>query len=462
MDSTESLQNLVFRNRSQHLSGLSVKVLKDYETQNTSTDSEVVKKYLNTYNSTALDDSPSYNCPDSECDFKCLPKREHLEMKTVSVSTESEPSLKSTCIDTDEEKNICSKFKTPDFLIMQAMGVPRAEILNDKDVKTNNDLRLENILKTLKEDPKITKFSEKLNLTKLTTNTSTKQQQEKLHHDQQFSEKENKNSLLLKHFLNAYRAVYKPPNPLQVPVKHLHLLPLAQPIQQEPPLAQFETISCSSVMAKELLQNQTKLSTFQPVPAYTLNIPRTPVQCPESSCQRMIFVSDFNKHLVVDHSHLPMERISPFQCKNLFLDARLAQCGTSKCHFLYLMRDKITNLGSSEYKDFLPILVMATRISLHEMCGLRDKTNSLEFFLIWVTGIVPEEFPISVVMTVWSRSGKIPKCHVVYSGQMYSIRNSQRALDVWQSGRMLLLSEQEINVLTCGGREMLNVQLSAH
>ncbi|XP_065361025.1 uncharacterized protein LOC135954732 [Calliphora vicina] len=479
LDSTDSFQNVYTKtepedlacpssNNEQQWNSLSVKVLRDFETQNSADRTEVVKSYLENCSPTTFYHSPVYNCQHSHCDLGWRTRKSKMEMtmKTVSVSTDSDPSLKSICLDITNEK-LTTKFKSHDYLIMQTAGIsPHVQCSAieplDKDVKPSMDIRMQKILKTFKEDPKQTKFSEKSNVIKLPTQVPAKQPQEREHNEIRNLKNEDKSSVLINRLLNTHRAFYNPSNSQISPVNNLHLLRQHQPEQQEPPLPQFQIVPCSNALAKELLLNQKKLLSFKPVPACVLNIPRSPIQCPESTCQRMIFVSNFNKHLVVDHSHLPMERITPYQCKNFFLDARLAHCGTSKCHLLYLMRDKITDLGSSEYKDFLPILVMTTRISLNELCGLRDQTSALEFFLIWVTGIAPEEFPTSVSLTVWSRSGRVPSCHVVYSGQMYSIRKSQRALDVWQSGRMLLLSAHEIDTLTCNGKEMLNLQLRVH
>ncbi|KNC23865.1 hypothetical protein FF38_05616 [Lucilia cuprina] len=480
MDSTESFQNFyakpktdelacVLNNNEQQQNSLSLKVLCNFETQNSVDKTEIVKNYLESCCTTSYHQSPEYNCQHSHYQFGCPTNNSKMEtaMKTVSVSTDSNPSLKSTCLDTTEAK-LVAKFKTRDYLIMQAVSVPppipsTANLPLEKYGKPSMDtVRMQKILETFKEDLYSTKFPEMSNFIKLPGQVPIKQQQGKNETETRSLKKEDKNYFLITKLVNAHRAVYSPPNPPIAPVNNLHLLPQPQSPQQEPPLPQFQTVPCSSVYAQELLQNQKRRLSLKAVPACELNIPRQPIQCPESNCHKIIFVSDFNKHLVVDHNHLPMERIIPYQCKNFFLDARLAHCGTSKCHLLYLMQNKITDLGSSEYKDFLPVLVMTTRISLNEMCGLKDRPSTMEFFLVWITGIAPEEFPVFVSLTIWCRSGRVPSYHTVYSGEMYSIRESQRALDVWQSGRMILLSSHEIDKLTNGGQEMLNLQLSVH
>uniref|UniRef100_A0A1A9UPD5 Uncharacterized protein n=1 Tax=Glossina austeni TaxID=7395 RepID=A0A1A9UPD5_GLOAU len=72
---------------------------------------------------------------------------------------------------------------------------------------------------------------------------------------------------------------------------------------------------------------------------------------------------DFSKYFAVYHNYWPMETITPYEAKTFFLDSRLIRCGTTKRRQMYLISDKITDLGSSVYKDFLPLLVMSSRIN---------------------------------------------------------------------------------------------------
>ena len=437
-----------------------------------------VEKYLKSYDPSKVNTSkvsPTYSCQHSHCTLDNTPRKSTvvLMQKTVSVSTESEPSLKSAvCIKPD--MNAVGKFKPQEYLVMPMVaasttvpGASEKQAAPEKiEGKPSMDVRMQKVLETLQEQPapEVTFTEEKKeNLIKIPQPASAAAavpaasvKQEQKHH------KEDNRAALIACLINVQRAYYNPPDARIKPANNLHQLEKPQPVNQNPPEPQFQTINISSALIQELMAKRSKFAFNKPVPAYLLNIPRAPIQCPESSCQRMIFVSDFNKHLVVDHSHLPMERIIPLQCKNFFLDPRLVHCGISKCHLLYLMRNKICDLGSSEYKDFLPILVMTTRLSLSQMCGLDADASELQYFLIWITGIALEEFPTSVSLTVWPRSGVVPSCHFVYSGQMYSIRKSQRGLDVWQSGRMLMLSDPEIEALTNHGRDMLNLQLIVH
>lgn len=528
MDSTDSLNNFYPGDKSsigqfvsksisnsslQKLNGLSVETF-EFAAHNAINQNKIVEHDWQSYGQLPFT-CPSNYCPQAKCDLNLssqLPNKTtqsvcSAQKESACVSTESEPALKlySAPAALQIELPLPTAFKKQDLLVMHTIGIPKAnsDVMEQKDKieRPVLDLCMQKILETFQENPRI-KFKENTDINSehakgdfiktrtsgltfdstkqrtiksiikmpATRNESDEKQICKLTEFVGQTDLTRKRSLIIKHLLNVHRAFYNPPLNLPAPVCLLRMLANAKPIAQEPPPDQFKIVSCSSDMLENLLMAKGHLISVKPMSACAINISRTPVQCPETNCQRMIFVSDFNKHFAVDHNHLPIERITPFQSKSFFLDPRLAHCDITKCHLLYLMRDKITDLGSSQYKDFLPILVMSSRINLAQMCSLNERDHhdlfadgiSKEFIIIWITGIVPEQFPISVSLTVWAHTGQVPHCHMVYSGEMYSVRKSQRGIDVWRSGHTLLLSPIEINLLTKGGEEVLNLQLSVH
>ncbi|XP_055917026.1 probable WRKY transcription factor protein 1 [Eupeodes corollae] len=258
----------------------------------------------------------------------------------------------------------------------------------------------------------------------------------------QFQNNKKSNDFLL--ISNSSRASYSPPSCLQI----------SSTTQPKP---QFQ-----------LIANATKPLT-QIVDAISLFIPRSPVICPISSCQQACFVSDITRHVAVYHTNVPMERIVPRQCKNFFLDPKLIHLGSSRCQMLLLVNDKIKNLGHEKrFKDFIPILVMSTKVSTLELCCRKSETENAVMknpdgnglVMIWLTGLMPPQLPIYFSMTVWARTGNSPSCHIVHSGQLYSIRNSQNARDIQESGQRLLLSRTQIDLLTSNGRNMLELQIA--
>uniref|UniRef100_A0A1B0A803 DUF4729 domain-containing protein n=1 Tax=Glossina pallidipes TaxID=7398 RepID=A0A1B0A803_GLOPL len=481
--------------------GLSTKALLDFEAQNTAKCGEVVENYLRSCGPMTYSKYSTCNCQNFQSDLiwglqwteKTAQDGAVRQMKSACVSTESDPSLGSANVrpPLGIEVTLPAKFPAQEFLVMRTMGVtkPDSDVLSQtsKTGRPNLDMRMQKILETFQEDPYL-KLKEndkqsKGNLLKMpassvqakpqtqisakaeppTTDSQNQVAYELTESAGQINLLQN-NSVLRMHLINVHRAYYNPSLPSLLEWRNQELVP------QDPPPPQHQLIPCSAVVAQELLKIKARFLRIKPVPASLVNILRTPIRCPESTCQRMTFVSDFNKHLVIDHNYLPMERITPFQVKSFFLDPRIARCGTTKSHLLYLLRDKITDLGVSEHKDFLPLVVMSSRINLAQICSLNEKEHgdhieiarSTEFLIIWLTGIAPEDSPISVSLTVWANSGETPKCHLVYSGELYPIRMSQKGIDVFKSGNMLILTALELDLLTEGGTQMINAQLVVH
>ncbi|XP_054735285.1 uncharacterized protein LOC129242584 [Anastrepha obliqua] len=473
---------------------ISIKKLHAFESHNTAHPTDLVESYLRNYGPLALCQFPaysfSYSCQENTCATVdgLHDRRQSIvqsqtqpnQTRTVSASTESEPTLAST-----KKCEFPAKYLPPDYFVMQATGVaaPTSETLPnpEKVERSSIDIRMQKVLETFQEDPCTPNISEKplIEQTKKYLKIMDPSQPPQVVNPPISLENDKpldltstceivtaeKSSLdIMAQLSNTHRAFYNPPSGQPINAHELNNFHCPEP----PP--QFQLVTCSNIMAADLLLNKSRFINIKPIPACHLTIPRPPIKCPESSCQRMIFVSDFNKHLIVDHSLLPMERIAPRQCKNFFLDPKLSHCGISKCHLLYLIRDKITDLGSSKFKDFLPMLVMSTRIRLSDLCGIRahehpkffESEANTEYLMIWLTGIVPEEFPVGISLTVWSRSGKVPTCHIVHSGEIYSVRQSQDIKEVWRSGQMLLLSASDLQLLTNGGKEMLELQIIVH
>lgn len=76
--------------------------------------------------------------------------------------------------------------------------------------------------------------------------------------------------------------------------------------------------------------------------ATQINIPRNPLKCPISSCSNStVFVSDFTKHIKINHVRVPVEVLNPKCGCNLFIDPALDEVNHNRCKMLYLVTDKI-------------------------------------------------------------------------------------------------------------------------
>uniref|UniRef100_A0A1I8PD03 DUF4729 domain-containing protein n=1 Tax=Stomoxys calcitrans TaxID=35570 RepID=A0A1I8PD03_STOCA len=445
---TSQQPNNVTQTQEERLVYLMGKILDLFNRQNLNYHKEVVVE--NSYDFYA---PPAwYQLPQNHCELQWnLHEQQpnNMPSPSIGVSTESNPT----------------------YVVMQATGYAQlnaAETLPTKDKfdEPSLDNKMQTILKTLRENPEQQTPRETEKFCKKFFRPQNQHSPQSLQQDKD-DEQQEINTLDSSLFtMNTARACYQAAEDFELPIWLQNTQYEPQYEGREPPAPQF----AYGPLTKQLLSPKEKSKQLaKPVAAQRLSISREPLHCPISVCQSMVFISDLNKHFVMNHDHLSKERMAPFQCKNFFIDPHLRgqlKGGGNRCHMLYFLTDKITDLGSHEYKDYLPVLIMTAPLTMADM-GLVSHEESKtkqeeEFLLIWVTGITSKNLCLSVTLTLWSRSGQTPNCHLLYSGDMYPIRNSQKALDVWKSGHMLMLSSAQVEQLTNGGKDMMNVQLEVH
>lgn len=183
----------------------------------------------------------------------------------------------------------------------------------------------------------------------------------------------------------------------------------------------------------------------------------SPIVCPITLCNKTIFISDSTKHIKIDHRQVPIKKLCPKNISFVFLDPRINQLGIHKCHIMFLVSDKIVKFGSNKYSNYLPVLVMSTRISILDFFANDERLkNSKHFFLmVWLIGLNTSELPIYYSLSALSQK----KYKISHSGQLLSLRSSQKKRDLFNSGKMLLLSENQCDILSHNGKHMIEFQI---
>lgn len=110
---------------------------------------------------------------------------------------------------------------------------------------------------------------------------------------------------------------------------------LSEPVVSMPQ----ETNGVADFLYKNLCNNS-----IMPVrSSINFNIPRHPLLCPCSDCQhKLVMVSDFIRHLKIDHMRLTFKYIKPGNCIELYLKAKYEHFNFNKCHSVMLVMNKIT------------------------------------------------------------------------------------------------------------------------
>ncbi|XP_037947983.1 uncharacterized protein LOC119679600 [Teleopsis dalmanni] len=196
--------------------------------------------------------------------------------------------------------------------------------------------------------------------------------------------------------------------------------------------------------------------------SYEMNLWRSPISCPDTDCIYKTFLSDFTKHLLVDHNHLPMERVYPRNVKNFFIDVRVAFVDVPKVRMLFLLQERITELGHNTYNDSLPLLIMTSVLRLSDIMQSEEiKQNSdLKFLLIWVSGLETGKYPTNMTLVAWKNTGRYPEYQVVITGSILPITKVLTPLQVLETGNCLLLTPRQQKILTA--KNLLHLQLFIH
>ncbi|XP_017121440.1 uncharacterized protein LOC108142232 [Drosophila elegans] len=255
-------------------------------------------------------------------------------------------------------------------------------------------------------------------------------------------------------------------DPLEV-VKLIKNLEDGNEVQLKAPNAQFSTVACEEQELAQLIKKK-------PQKAKELDICRLPVRCPDSDCNRLSFVSDFNKHLLLDHRSLTAERIQARQTKTFFLDTNMALMDQPRCHMLYLVRDKIFNTGGDDMCDLLPVMVMSARTHLSTVlasCGDRkvgassrkQPKGDRKLFVLWLTGLVPQDLKLMATLSTWSTLGPdLADCASANTSYVYDIRAPNEMGSICQSGCSIILPMHMIKRMTDKGRRFLAIQVQVY
>lgn len=125
-------------------------------------------------------------------------------------------------------------------------------------------------------------------------------------------------------------SVYKPLLCASRAAVRYGLLPSGLPPMQSTIIQQYRGINPSRLKLYPLIME-----------ARQMNIPRDPIDCPMCSSNSSVFLSDFIKHIKINHVRVPVEVLKPQFGSNVFIDPCLDDVNQNRCRMLYLVTDKI-------------------------------------------------------------------------------------------------------------------------
>lgn len=189
---------------------------------------------------------------------------------------------------------------------------------------------------------------------------------------------------------------------------------------------------------------------------------KNPFICPVTFCKNIIPVSDLIKHFKLNHIRVPIVPVNAGACMNLFWEAKVDQFGTSQCLMLLLTTGKFKEFGYGQFKDSLPVTIMTTKVKFLELADIEyDREEFKHFYMIWVNAMTPSVEPVYYTLTAWGGTDDAP-VHIVSTTQLYSIREDQSPKNIYRSGKLMILTSEQINKLSHNNQEMVKLQVVVH
>lgn len=188
-----------------------------------------------------------------------------------------------------------------------------------------------------------------------------------------------------------------------------------------------------------------------------LNIPRHPIFCPIGNCGSPFFITNYCSHIERDHLDVQIRYMKPEETVTVYFEPMEDHPHLSKCLLLCLVRNKLTNLGTSKFKDYLPVMVMSKRIDW--ISSDNGQTSSaVDPLLLWVVGLTLS-YPIFFRLSVGAKTPSAAQKRTILTGQVSSFREAYPPLNESSSPSLLILAKDE-NLYTQGGKHRIELQLT--
>lgn len=189
---------------------------------------------------------------------------------------------------------------------------------------------------------------------------------------------------------------------------------------------------------------------------------KNPFICPVTYCKNIIPVSDLIKHFKLNHIRVPIVPVNPGVCMNLFWEAKVDQFRISQCLMLLLTNGKFKEFGYGVLKNCLPLAIMTTKIKISELADINsEREDDRHFYMIWLTAMSSSDEPVYYTITAWSDTNGA-RVHIVNTTQAYTIRADQNPKIIYGSGKVMILTSEQINKLSNNNQEMVKLQVVVH
>ncbi|KQS30445.1 uncharacterized protein LOC6551364 [Drosophila erecta] len=193
-----------------------------------------------------------------------------------------------------------------------------------------------------------------------------------------------------------------------------------------------------------------------PFPFMRLEKSQFLANCPKPSCQEALYKYNITFHLTLQHNawivkYLPLKKPFSFE-----LDLKVTRWNVN-CHAVIQLQNVLFEYSRPGVE--LSLTIMSRHVQLSEILGTCESDQRLTF--IWAATTIANCFPLKVNLTLWPKAGKSTGSTISYTGSAYDIKRSIRPFDLIKSGRVIMLTANQVDALTQKGKEKVGIQFVA-
>ncbi|XP_039229912.1 uncharacterized protein LOC6524494 isoform X2 [Drosophila yakuba] len=180
--------------------------------------------------------------------------------------------------------------------------------------------------------------------------------------------------------------------------------------------------------------------------------------CPQPNCQKALYKYNIAFHLTLQHKawlvkYLPLNKAFSFE-----LDLKVTGWN-AKCHAVIQLQDLLSQY--SKHQVDLSLTIMSRQWQLSEILGASCQSNQRLTF-IWAATTIADCFPLKVNLTLWPKASNSPGGSTIsYTGSPYDIKKSTRPHDLIKSGRVIMLTANQVDAFTQRGTQNVRIQFVA-
>ncbi|XP_017045670.1 uncharacterized protein LOC108091145 [Drosophila ficusphila] len=214
-----------------------------------------------------------------------------------------------------------------------------------------------------------------------------------------------------------------------------------------------EKVPCPKNFVTDLVAS--KMEIGKVVLPVVMNTTDPLTKCPDPSCREVLYLWSINNHLVSYHRNWLVDVLELNQPRTFYFDL-VKTNRKMRCHAVLQLRNVIESQGFVEQQNLLPVMIMSMQVPMKDIGengGLDQRLT-----LVWASTLLSDSLPLKINLTLWPKAGNSPESIVSFTGSPYDFRQSWRPIKLIKSGRVIILTDEQVDNLTYNGKDLVGIQ----